>query len=140
MDILLKYLKLYTINETTLNLRSIKFDITKRYIIALFKNNNLFKLFINYKFYERMNVGYYTFSNNKYYYDFIINENNNKGIIFELIYDFNYTHLMDLLSTHYNKENTEIINNINKIYIDLASYQIYKDEHEYEYDAIYILK
>lgn len=120
MEITFKYLKLYTINEVSLSSDFIEFETNKKYVIAVFKNNNLIRLFINYKFHTIDDKLYYIFNNTKYYCTFRINNYDDEIIILELIYDFTYKHYIDLLSTHYDKEN------INNIYIDMQRCQIYK--------------
>lgn len=135
MEILLKHIKLYTINEVLLNLNS-KFNFNLRYVIAVFINNNLTTLYLNYKFDYNSNYEY-TFSNCYYFHNFIINEHNiDKTIVFELTHDFKYCHLMDLLLTHYNKVNKE---NTNTICINLGYSQAHKHKYKSN-DKFYILK
>lgn len=112
MDVLLEYLKLYTVNEITLSSSEIKFDKYKKYVVGIFINNNLINLFINYKFKQLINCERYDFNFNYDIYSFYINDDNIKTNIFELACDFNDSHFADLLSTHYNKKNTQDINNI----------------------------
>lgn len=47
MEIFLRYLKLYTVNETLLSFSFDNLDENKRYVLAQFNNNNLIRLFIN---------------------------------------------------------------------------------------------
>lgn len=115
----------------TLSSNLIKLDENKKYIIAIFKNNNLTTLYINYEFVEFININKcYKFVNinksNRFRHTHFnehlcpINNYENKTDIFELIYDFNYNHFIDILLTHYDKKN------INNIYLDLQRYQIHK--------------
>lgn len=126
MDTLLKYLKLYTVNEVLLNFNlTLKFDVDKRYVLVVIENN-LTMLFINYKFTITNSYDSYTFNYKYHYYNFTINKFNNKKVfVLELVDDFNYTYLTDLLSTHFNKENSENTNNTNNIYINLQCYRIH---------------
>lgn len=131
MDKFFKYLNLYIVNEITSSTNLIQFQKNKRYVLAIFKNNDLIELFINYKFirfnYRCKNC--YTFIYNIFTYTFGMNNDINETIIFELAYDFNYNHLMDILLTHYNNINVENINNINNINICLLRHRIYKHVH-----------
>lgn len=132
MEICLKYLNLYIVNEIILSSNSINLNTNKRYIIAIYNSNILTKLLINYKSIKSCSTGY-TFFYENYFYNLLINNDNIKTHILELAHDFNHTHLMDLLSTHYYKENTEDINNMNNIYVKINKHccQISKyDDHD----------
>lgn len=125
METFLKYINLYTINETTLNSKFMNFDMNKKFVIAIFENNNLTNIYINYEFIEFNSSEVYVFARGNFhsgYYRYLfVNNSSIKTIISELIYDFNYTHIVDLLLTHYDKKNT----NGNAIYINSKQYQIY---------------
>lgn len=129
MEEFFKYLNLYTVNETTLSSDLIKFDTNKRYTIGLFVNNNLECLLINYKFAKSAHeIYHFTHEYSKIRtHNFEINSGDTKTNIFEMINDFNYTHLYDIISTHYDKENAnnEYNKNTNRICVNLDRYQIY---------------
>lgn len=118
MESLYEYIKLYTINEVTLNSSLIEFEKNKKYVIASYENNIINTLFIDYKFDKLLDrTTNYNFRF-KYVYgcDFAINNDEIKTNVLKLTDDFNYNHLIDLLSTHYNKNiNTlELVNNLNR--------------------------
>lgn len=125
MEIFLKYLNLYIINKITLNSNLIKLDTNKKYVIIIFKNNKFKKMFINYKFNRTINKNYYKFNNNHHWYNFDINKHDIKIDILELADDFNYTHLEDILSTHYDKINVHDTHN-NGIYLNSENCIIYE--------------
>lgn len=138
METLLKYIKLYTINEISLNSTLVNLYTNKRYVIAVFKNNYLIRLFVNYKFFKLYYNNYNRFiHNNNCYEDFAIKSFSEKTIALELADDFNYSHLVDLLLTHYNKIN---INEENKIYINFQRCRICKYKIKLSKNIIYYLK
>lgn len=131
MEALLEHIKLYTINEVTLSSDLIKFKKNKKYVIVWYENNNMIKLFINYKF-DKMhyshscNMTYYCFKHNTDCSIIGVNNNINQKNILELVDDFNNGYFMDLLLTHYSK-NIEYhnINNRNIIHINLENNEVY---------------
>lgn len=106
----------------------------------IFIDDKLSQILINYKFINLLNNTSYRFNYKDYYDDFI---NNNTTIvnILELAYDFNHAHLIDLISTHYDKETLENINNINNIHIYTRYCIICDNKYEFHnYFNKYVLK
>lgn len=121
MEIFYKYLSLYSVDEITLNSKLINFDKKKRYVIGIFKNNILINLTINFKFIGFHNVlECYAFSNDRYYYNYKINNDENKINVLELVHDFNSGYLVDLLLCYY-KGNVDIDMDINMKYCKVFS-------------------
>lgn len=112
MEILLRHLNLYTVNEITFNSVEIELDKNKKYVLAIFVNNELLTLCINYKFVRIISSKYCRFSHDNNCFDFNTNDHYIKTNIFELADDFNHTYFADLLLTHYNKKNARNINDV----------------------------
>lgn len=125
MEIFYKFLNLYIINEVTLTSNLIKLNKNDRYVIAVFEDNNLTQLFINYKFINIVSKNHYRFIFNDSWHDFTINGHPKINIL-KLVDDFNHAHLIDLVTTHY-KINIE---NINNIYLDPSDCSIMKSNYK----------